>query len=409
MNIYLLLLVGLPAMAQIKAKTYDFPKPVDTKSREITYQEKKIYGDQKDGVFVRNDFPAARLNNFEKVADNLYVVTIDPENEPINMSPWYGFKIWSATEKNIWLEFVYHHGRHRYIPKLSRDGDHWQPIDEQHFTFSTSGSALMNIDVSADTLWVAAQEIMDTRRVGEWCKSFAADGRVRFDVIGKSAQGRDLYFLDINNGKIKKKDVIVVFSRQHPPEVTGFKAMQAFLDELLTNEQSAAFLKKYRVVVYPLLNPDGVDEGHWRHNTGGIDLNRDWAYYNQPETRQVADHLVNLVAEGKNRVVLGFDFHSTQHDIFYTLPDDKTHSVIHGFKRAWLDGIEAAVQQHDSAYKLNEGPSNVGQPVSKGWFYTQFNAEGVTYEVGDETPRDFIDLKGRITAQQMMKALLEGW
>ena len=42
------------------------------------------------------------------------------------------------------------------------------------------------------------------------------------------------------------------------------------------------------VIVYPLMNPDGVDEGHWRHNTGGIDLNRDWAHYNQPETRQVA-------------------------------------------------------------------------------------------------------------------------
>jgi predicted deacylase len=231
----------------------------------------------------------------------------------------------------------------------------------------------------------------------------AEDKRVSFSSIGESKLGRDLFFMDFKTGNGKKKDVIAVFSRQHPPEVTGFKAMQAFLDELLVNEQSAAFLEKYRVLVYPLLNPDGVDLGHWRHNTGGIDLNRDWAYYNQPETRQVADHLVNTVTKSKARVILGLDFHSTQKDVFYTLPDDSVKSIIPWFKRPWLDGIEASINN----YELNEEASGIGQPVTKGWFYTQFEAEGVTYEVGDEVPRDFIELKARIAARQMMKVLLE--
>jgi len=409
---FLILLLGLliiPAFAQkYKASTYNFPDSVDTETREIKYQAKKIFSDEETGVFVRNDFPAARVNDFGHVRGNLFELKIEPENHPINMSPWYAFKIWSNQKKRIWIQFTYTHGRHRYIPKLSVDGDNWTPIEEDHFTYVQGGSAVMNIEVSTDTLWVSAQEIMDSRKVADWCNELATDERIEFGVAGKSAQDRDLIYMDINNGKTKKKDVIAIISRQHPPEVTGFLALQAFLDELLTNKMSADFLDNYRVVVYPLMNPDGVDNGHWRHNTGGIDLNRDWAYYNQPETRQVADHMVNLVKSSKARVVLGLDFHSTQKDVFYTLPDEGPKSVIPWFKRPWLEGIEASIRENGMEYDLNEGPSGIGQPVSKGWFYTQFKAEGVTYEVGDETPREFIELKGRVAAREMMKLLLTG-
>ena len=404
LNIFLALVFTMPVYGQgKKAANYNFPDSVDTRTREIQYQEKKVFSDEEGGVFATNNFPAARLNDFERVNGRFYNAKIYPENAPINNSAWYAFKIWSSKEKNIWVRFLYEDGNPRYIPKLSKDGESWQPIDSTRFTFIDDGSAMMNIDVSSDTLWVAAQEIMDSHRVGKWAGQMAEDERVSFSSIGKSKLDRDLFFMDFKTGNGKKKDIIAVFSRQHPPEVTGFKAMQAFLDELLVNKQSAAFFEKYRVVVYPLLNPDGVDLGHWRHNSGGIDLNRDWAYYNQPETRQVADHLVNTAAKAKARVVLGFDFHSTQNDVFYTLPDDSVKSVISWFKRPWLDGIEASIDN----YELNESPSNVGAPVTKGWFYTQFGAEGVTYEVGDETPRDFIELKGRVTAQQMIKVLLE--
>ena len=138
----------------------------------------------------------------------------------------------------------------------------------------------MKIDVSSDTLWVSAQEILDSGRISAWASDLAKSDKVTLTTIGESKAGRPLLHMDMNNGKTKKKDIIAVFSRQHPPEITGFKAMQSFLDELLVNNQSEAFFKQYRVVVYPLLNPDGVDLGHWRHNTGGIDLNRDWAFYN---------------------------------------------------------------------------------------------------------------------------------
>ncbi|MEL6867928.1 MAG: M14 family zinc carboxypeptidase, partial [Bacteroidota bacterium] len=162
------------------------------------------------------------------------------------------------------------------------------------------------------------------------------------------------------------------------------------------------FRKKYRILFFPLINPDGVDLGHWRHNGGGIDLNRDWAYYRQPEVRQTADQIVSMVKKAKSKVILGLDFHSTYKDIYYS--NSLAPDQIHHFKDYWLQGIEEALVAFD--YQTKEAPSGLRAPVSKGWFYQQFKAEALTYEIGDSTPRDMIMLKGRISALEMMQLLI---
>ena len=68
---------------------------------------------------------------------------------------------------------------------MSKDGENWLPIDSTRFTFVDDGTAMMNIDVSSDTLWVAAQEIMDSYRIGKWCEEVAEDKRVDFKKYRK--------------------------------------------------------------------------------------------------------------------------------------------------------------------------------------------------------------------------------
>ena len=301
----------------------------------------------------------------------------------------------------IKLEYTY--ARHRYIPKLSYDGRAWAPMSADNWAPVDEGTnAMLTLPVSKDTLWVSAQEIYDTQIVDEWCASIATNPYVRRGEAGKSREGRPLFFLDINKNRDIKKDVIVILSRQHPPEITGFMAMQVFVEEILRYDLSEQFLDRYQILVYPLLNPDGVDNGQWRHNVGGVDLNRDWAYYHQPETKQIANHIVAQQYMTNGRVVLGLDFHSTQKDVFYTIPDNVERYVIPDFKNDWLQAIEDNIPN----YTLNESPDPISNPVTKFWFYTQFKAEGVTYEIGDETERDFIRLKGKVSAQQMMNVLL---
>ena len=382
------------------AKDHDFPKPVDTTGRAIDIQEKKTYSPGGD-IFAGNRFAGARLNNFEQMGDGKYRATISPENTPINPSPYYAFKLWAHTPQPIVLELNYTEARHRYWPKVSHDGEHWQKLDSIYFRLSAdSTNAFLELEITPDTLWVAAQEVQNSRHVRQWCEAQAGHPDVKMGMAGKSKLGRGIPFLDIGNGGPKGKDVVVIFSRQHPPEVTGYFAMKKFVEEILADHKLAtAFRKKYRVLVFPLLNPDGVDLGHWRHNAGGIDLNRDWAHYHQPETRQVADHIVRTCAEEKGQVILGLDFHSTWYDVYYT--NEKPSEHIPGFKDYWLAGIKNALGNEPY-----EKPSVEGRPVSKNWFASQFGAEGVTYEIGDGTPRDFILKKGKTTAVVMMELLV---
>jgi hypothetical protein len=384
-----------------QATTYDFPAPVDTKDRTVSIQSKKQY--DIGSIHVTNKYNTARLNDFKNQGDSIFRAIIEPENTPVNGSPWFGFKIWSDIVDTVAIKLEYTFAKHRYIPKLSYDGRSWTPLSESAWYRVDDGmNLMMKLPVSKDTLWVSAQEIYDTEIVDEWCASIASNPYVLRGEAGKSREGRPLYFLDINKDRDKKKDVIVILSRQHPPEITGFMAMQVFVEEILKNEMSEEFLDRYQVLVYPLLNPDGVDNGQWRHNMGGVDMNRDWAYYNQPETKQIADHIVAQQYLTNGRVVLGLDFHSTQKDVFYTIPDNVERYVIPGFKKAWLQGIEDNIPN----YKLNESADPMSNPVTKFWFYTQFKAEGITYEIGDETERDFIRLKGKVSAQQMIRVLL---
>lgn len=382
-----------------QASPYNFPKPVDTKTKPIQAQIKKTWS--LNGVFASNQFDGARLNNFTQLNDSTYTVLIAPENTPINASPWYAFKIWSTVPKPVWLEFQYTEAKHRYHPKISTDGLFWQALDSASIFHPDSTQQWYKLDLTADTLWVAAQEIITSAQVNNWCRQLANAPGVQFSIAGKSRLGRDLPVLDIRSDTVQNQDMVVLLSRQHPPEVTGFMALQAFLDALLAdNPLAIAFRKKYRVLVFPLLNPDGVDLGHWRHNAGGIDLNRDWANYQQPETRQVADFVVQTAKKNHNQVILGLDFHSTWHDIYYTSKDTNRH--IPGFKDLWLAGISESIPD----YTPREEPSEISQPISKSWFLTQFGAEGITFEIGDDTPRAFIALKGRTAAIEMMQLLV---
>ena len=48
----------------------------------------------------------------------------------------------------------------------------------------------------------------------------------------------------------------------------------------------------------------------------------------------------------------------------------------------------------------------MAQPISKNWFYKQFKAEAMTYEVGDDTLENIIKLKAKASAVTMMDLLL---
>jgi len=396
---------GCSTSQEFTGFSYDPPGATVTTSKELTPQHKRTIGIREDGVWFTNEFNGARLNDFYRVNDTLYRAVIRPENAPINNSPWYAFKAWSNRSQEAWIELEYENGEHRYYPEISRDGRSWSPIDSAAYRPDTlKGTAKLRLNLSPDTLWVGAQEVIGRDIYDWWASNLTEYPFVRRDTVGYSHQGRPIEKMSITqvNGD-QKRGVVIITSRLHPPEITGQLACFAFLERITAfSELAAAFRNRFEVIAFPFANPDGADNGHWRHNAGGVDLNRDWSAFNQPETRAIRDHLLKTVkSDSLLNVFYGIDFHSTDENIFYpinrsidTFPED--------FSFALIDSIRTAFRDVDFAVE----PFDTSSPITKNWIFHTFGADALTYEVNDRADRQELAAIAQKAADAMMRMLL---
>jgi len=386
------LLILLTAISLFSCKTRKYPERASV----------VIVDTVLSGIHFSSSFPAARMNTLNRENDSTFIIGISPENKPINPSPWYAFKIWSSKAVPVTIKLKYDGAGHRYQPKITTDGLHYADIDEVMVNKNKSEAKFM-LTVNTVPVTVAAQEIIDSKMTYQWIDSLAGQRFIKKKEIGKSVMGKPVIALHTTGSNGKK--AVVVLSRQHPPEVSGYLAMQEFV-RVVTSQMPLAvrFRAQYKIFIIPMINPDGVDEGNWRHSRNGVDLNRDWKEFNQPETRAVRDYLLKTLSSQKAKVYFGLDFHSTFYDVFYTNetnPAEPTHMP--GFTDAWIKEFEKAIP----GFKANVKPSgNVGN-VSKSWMGKVLQAEAVTYEVGDDTPKAYVKLKAKVAAEKMMELLLK--
>ncbi|MFT4737513.1 MAG: putative deacylase [Paraglaciecola sp.] len=384
---------------------------VSTVTLPVQKQWKGVYALEDSTVFFSNDFEGARLNGVVADGQNHYTVLITAENAPINPSPWYAFKVWSTDSKQVTIQLTYQDARSRYYPKVSLDGQYFVPLDTSQYQEINQGegqfgiraapeSVELTLDLSVDPTWISAQELWTSSQVGAWIDTLDEQTYISQQTIGKSREGRDLQMMSIGNLEAKK--AIMIISRQHPPEVTGFLAMKSFIETISGKSDIASrFREEFVVFVVPLMNPDGVDNGHWRHNLGGIDLNRDWQQFNQPETGAVRDLLVSKSEAGYD-FVFGADFHSTWDDIYYPI-DSSLASGDNMIVYDWIESISSRLPQK----RTNISPSSSVQPtrVSRNYFYVNHDMPAIVFELGDNTPRDFLKEKGRVAAEELMRLL----
>ncbi|MFT3826615.1 MAG: M14 family metallopeptidase [Chitinophagaceae bacterium] len=366
---------------------------------KINLQQRRTYSFSDGTVQFSNQFAGARVNNIEQQDNSHYTITISPENTPVNPSPWYAFKVW-GKQQTIDVQMKYVGTRHRYDPKISKDGGKtWEDLAVKKS--KTDSNAGFQLSISADTLLVAAQELMPAAMGYQWIDSLATLPFIHKEIVGYSIMGKPIVALNTTGSSGKKQ--IIILSRQHPPEVTGYMAMQEFIRTVMGNSSLAvAFRKEYEVIVVPMLNPDGVDEGNWRHSAGGVDLNRDWENFEQPETRSVKEFLVKKQTAQQATVYFAIDFHSTYNDVFYTNEDTLTN--VPGLTNRWLRRFAESIP----GFKPNVKPSGNGGNVSKGWLMRAFKTDALTYEVGDDTPRPLLKKKGKVAAEVLMQLLLRG-
>ena len=351
---------------------------------------------QFETVTFDDTFPAARLDGCKQLSQGQFQLKINPENRPVNNSPWYAFKVESEKSQSISVEMIFDGNAPRYLPKISQDGENWRSIP-----FQVNDKVLsFTLDVGAHIQWVAGQEIVDNQDYLEWIDTFDSK-KVQKVILGKSTQGREIHALYAQ--REANKEWLVILGRQHPPEITGALAMFPFSEALFAdNELSETFRQRFNLLIVPNLNPDGVAQGNWRHNINGIDLNRDWINFSQIETRLVRDAIEQIRQQG-DKLVFALDFHSTQKDVFYTMPSDYPLAPAK-LVEEWLGELGKLVR---SNFTVRQTPgTSPGRGVFKQYIADQYKVHAVTYEMGDNTNRELIKFVAAKAAETMMEKLL---
>ena len=292
--------------------------------------------------------------------------------------------------------------KHRYIPKISRDRKRWTPLEASRIRVDSSGSLVqLSLKVTPETLFVAAQELETLKENHIWIQSLIKKYHgLRKQQVGKSVLNRQIDVLTFDQSKSKR--TIVLIARQHPPEVPGGTiGFRSFFETLLKDTITGTeFRKHFTIHAFPLLNPDGVYMGNWRHNANGVDLNRDWKNFSQPETQAVRSFIQSKQDLGE-KICFALDFHTSHSGPYLLVPDSVNQAKTTGLIPQWIKTIEEG-----NKFKISPRERSQELPYCYNYFFNEAQAEAVTYEDGDEVARDLIRKKAKVYAQALMKTLL---
>jgi predicted deacylase len=351
-------------------------------------------------VTFDTDFSMGALASCEQLSAHTYKLIIEPENTPINNSAWYAFKVSSTTEQSIDVTLEYKDGKHRYPPKFSYDGERWQLLAYKKLKKDKDTiSARFTLFVNEEPVWVAGQEIINASDYDDWTTTLAAQHNLKRYKIGASVEKRDIWALESN---AQSNRWLVIVGRQHPPEITGAQALFSFVETLYADIAVARkFREQFNILIVPLVNPDGVEKGHWRHNVGGKDLNRDWYNFSQPETTAVHQKLQEIVKAG-GKIEFALDFHSTWKDLFYTMPVDYGLEKPE-FSKIWLESLDKTLP----GFEVDERPGVSKNPgVFKQYIADKYGVHAVTYEVDDDADRNQTKTVAKTSAYLLMKLMV---
>ena len=352
-----------------------------------------------DARYDGGNFDRCKFRGINKVE-----LTIRKEDKEVVVDqPWFSFRVTARQPGELRIKLKFPQAYARYWPKLSADGTTWRRAADNNVTFLKKKKHLeLTVDVDAAGTWVSAQELLTAAYYDDWLAELDALTDFNVAKIGQTVNGRPIHLVKNAN----KPEVIILLGRQHPAEVPGAIAMREFVNTVVADTELArAFRERFTLRIIPLLNPDGVARGHWRHNARRTDLNRDWGPFTQPETQSVAQLLAGL-DKLNMRPRLMLDFHATNFTdsmLFYTQREQDVTDP-YDFANSWLARVRERAPHYDF---IHDPRPTSEQPNTKGYFYTRYGIPAFTYEVGDEADRAALIDVTPVFAEEMMRTMLD--
>ena len=151
------------------------------------------------GVKVLTDFQGGNVkggnvNGCEFAPDGRLTISVAPENQPINSSPWYAFRLLADATTDVAMVLDYGNYKHRYTPDFSLDGVNWQTYPAAKLDLNKDKSrAGFSLRVPQGTsVVIAAQPLLASSHYTTWLESLKEQHGVTVSSAGSSVEGRTL-------------------------------------------------------------------------------------------------------------------------------------------------------------------------------------------------------------------------
>ena len=201
----------------------------------------------------------------------------------------------------------------------------------------------------------------------------------KYEIIGKSLEGRNLYSVTPRNYDLNKK-TILMFGRHHGDEGTANWIIEGFVNSFL--KQPTSFHAKYQLVLIPMINPDGA-EAQSRYNSKNRDLNRSWhkkVRRSKDEAKIVNQFIQPYLSNSKN-IPIVLDMHgSFTLDFFFRVKRGFKGSDFFNHQQQFIDMLQTFDSFQDGNYKATNGDPGMARIV----MVSSYDLNALTHE----TPRD---------------------
>ena len=243
-------------------------------------------------ILFNTNFESGSLGKIERISDTHFVCSVRGEYNEAGrnrQANWYFFRMDNVLGRDITLELAdlvgeYNNrpGTHAVTkdtrPLFSYDLRAWQPFDVMDWD-EKNIRAILRFRPARDRIWIAHIQPYTTRDLQRLLDSITTCPDARVEVIGKSAQGRDLRLLTVTNFARPDagKKVVWLIARQHSWETGGSFVAEGAIRFVLSDDPEARRLRDRVIFKFiPMADPDGVVRGGVRFNANGYDVNRHW-------------------------------------------------------------------------------------------------------------------------------------
>jgi hypothetical protein len=247
-------------------------------------------------ITFNTNFEGASLGKIECVGPGHYVCAVRGEYNEAGrnrQASWYYFRMDNVRDRDLTIELTDLVGEYNNrpgavairkdtLPVVSYDQKTWQHLQAADYA-TTPPRLILHLRPTQDRIWVAHIQPYTTRDLQRLLDSATSSPHSRLEVIGKTAQGRDLALLTVTNFDRPDADnkVVWLVARQHAWESGGSYVAEGAIRFVLSDDPEAQRLRDRVIFKFiPMADPDGVARGGIRFNANGYDVNRHWEEVN---------------------------------------------------------------------------------------------------------------------------------